>query len=115
MIPSFYRAADLISEQIPTAAPFVDFDQDGFPDRAIGRWPVRDLEQLKNVVNKSLRWHAQDSHKSSQTSLFIADINESFNNFTSSSERIISVSYTHLRAHETSLHLVCRLLLEKKK
>ena len=24
-----------------------------------------------------------------------------------------TVSYTHLRAHETSLHLVCRLLLEK--
>ena len=23
-----------------------------------------------------------------------------------------TVSYTHLRAHETSLHLVCRLLLE---
>eukprot|EP00831_Metopus_contortus_P038415 TRINITY_DN30206_c0_g1_i1.p2 TRINITY_DN30206_c0_g1~~TRINITY_DN30206_c0_g1_i1.p2 ORF type:complete len:162 (-),score=38.22 TRINITY_DN30206_c0_g1_i1:81-566(-) len=29
--------------------------------------------------------------------------------------RDIAVSYTHLRAHETSLHLVCRLLLEKKK
>ncbi|WP_232806203.1 cytochrome c-type biogenesis protein, partial [Salmonella enterica] len=27
----------------------------------------------------------------------------------------ITVSYTHLRAHETTLHLVCRLLLEKKK
>eukprot|EP00831_Metopus_contortus_P012643 TRINITY_DN15092_c0_g1_i3.p1 TRINITY_DN15092_c0_g1~~TRINITY_DN15092_c0_g1_i3.p1 ORF type:complete len:130 (+),score=16.84 TRINITY_DN15092_c0_g1_i3:166-555(+) len=27
----------------------------------------------------------------------------------------LAVSYTHLRAHETSLHLVCRLLLEKKK
>ena len=25
------------------------------------------------------------------------------------------VSYTHLRAHETLRHLVCRLLLEKKK
>ncbi|GAB5815618.1 hypothetical protein JMUB7540_28180 [Staphylococcus aureus] len=24
-----------------------------------------------------------------------------------------AVSYTHLRAHETSAHLVCRLLLEK--
>ena len=24
------------------------------------------------------------------------------------------VSYTHLRAHETPEHLVCRLLLEKK-
>src|SRR5678816_515193 len=27
---------------------------------------------------------------------------------------LISVSYTHLRAHETPEHLVCRLLLEKK-
>ena len=27
---------------------------------------------------------------------------------------LIPVSYTHLRAHETTLHLVCRLLLEKK-
>ena len=27
--------------------------------------------------------------------------------------RVWPVSYTHLRAHETSLHLVCRLLLEK--
>ena len=26
-----------------------------------------------------------------------------------------SVSYTHLRAHETVLDLVCRLLLEKQK
>ena len=30
-------------------------------------------------------------------------------------ETIMSVSYTHLRAHETVLDLVCRLLLEKKK
>eukprot|EP00658_Telonema_sp_P-2_P021317 TRINITY_DN18488_c0_g1_i2.p1 TRINITY_DN18488_c0_g1~~TRINITY_DN18488_c0_g1_i2.p1 ORF type:complete len:634 (+),score=119.60 TRINITY_DN18488_c0_g1_i2:147-2048(+) len=29
--------------------------------------------------------------------------------------RSITVSYTHLRAHETPEHLVCRLLLEKKK
>ena len=28
---------------------------------------------------------------------------------------VIPVSYTHLRAHETPEHLVCRLLLEKKK
>src|SRR5678816_2656981 len=28
---------------------------------------------------------------------------------------VASVSYTHLRAHETPEHLVCRLLLEKKK
>src|SRR5450756_2933007 len=28
---------------------------------------------------------------------------------------VVSVSYTHLRAHETRHELVCRLLLEKKK
>ena len=28
---------------------------------------------------------------------------------------LASVSYTHLRAHETVLDIVCRLLLEKKK
>ena len=27
----------------------------------------------------------------------------------------MTVSYTHLRAHETGRNLVCRLLLEKKK
>ena len=30
------------------------------------------------------------------------------------SRRTSAVSYTHLRAHETVLDLVCRLLLEKK-
>ena len=30
-------------------------------------------------------------------------------------QRLESVSYTHLRAHETDSYLVCRLLLEKKK
>ena len=28
---------------------------------------------------------------------------------------LLTVSYTHLRAHETVLDIVCRLLLEKKK
>eukprot|EP00657_Telonema_sp_P-1_P005863 TRINITY_DN23640_c0_g1_i1.p1 TRINITY_DN23640_c0_g1~~TRINITY_DN23640_c0_g1_i1.p1 ORF type:complete len:120 (-),score=38.54 TRINITY_DN23640_c0_g1_i1:10-369(-) len=32
-----------------------------------------------------------------------------------SSNAVNPVSYTHLRAHETVLDLVCRLLLEKKK
>ena len=30
-------------------------------------------------------------------------------------QKLGPVSYTHLRAHETPEHLVCRLLLEKKK
>eukprot|EP00658_Telonema_sp_P-2_P086082 TRINITY_DN996_c0_g1_i5.p1 TRINITY_DN996_c0_g1~~TRINITY_DN996_c0_g1_i5.p1 ORF type:complete len:106 (+),score=22.35 TRINITY_DN996_c0_g1_i5:150-467(+) len=34
---------------------------------------------------------------------------------TSTIDSTNTVSYTHLRAHETPEHLVCRLLLEKKK
>ena len=37
------------------------------------------------------------------------------NRFVAEAKRILSVSYTHLRAHETGAYLVCRLLLEKKK
>ena len=33
---------------------------------------------------------------------------------TKTGPRLLAVSYTHLRAHETVLDLVCRLLLEKK-
>ena len=42
--------------------------------------------------------------------LYKLDGGESFNEFSH-----FTVSYTHLRAHETVLDLVCRLLLEKKK
>src|SRR5665648_1138409 len=35
--------------------------------------------------------------------------------FSGNPKSIRSVSYTHLRAHETRHDLVCRLLLEKKK
>eukprot|EP00658_Telonema_sp_P-2_P008181 TRINITY_DN13069_c0_g1_i21.p1 TRINITY_DN13069_c0_g1~~TRINITY_DN13069_c0_g1_i21.p1 ORF type:complete len:127 (+),score=46.56 TRINITY_DN13069_c0_g1_i21:70-450(+) len=34
---------------------------------------------------------------------------------TTNTTPLVPVSYTHLRAHETPEHLVCRLLLEKKK
>ena len=36
-------------------------------------------------------------------------------NFCKNHDECKAVSYTHLRAHETSQDLVCRLLLEKKK
>ena len=43
------------------------------------------------------------------------DINENSIIWNDFNKRFIAVSYTHLRAHETSQDLVCRLLLEKKK
>ena len=44
-----------------------------------------------------------------------ATVNKSQPEARPSTSSIPSVSYTHLRAHETVLDLVCRLLLEKQK
>ena len=46
----------------------------------------------------------------------VDQINKSLSevSFEELTERNKSVSYTHLRAHETGRNLVCRLLLEKK-
>ena len=48
------------------------------------------------------RLRMQLEHRAANTAAIHATFNE-------------PVSYTHLRAHETVLDLVCRLLLEKKK
>ncbi len=89
LIPTFYRGTEGLTQQIPTAVPFVDFDLDGTPDRAIGRWPVRDLEQLAQLVDKTLQWHADDSHRNQQTALFIADAKEDQNDFSQTSRRLM--------------------------
>src|SRR5678816_4749259 len=44
----------------------------------------------------------------------VADITLDGRGCGSSERECTPVSYTHLRAHETPEHLVCRLLLEKK-
>ncbi len=88
-VPSFYRSGEeTINRQIPTAVPFVDFDEDNAPDIAIGRWPVRDSDQLAKVVDKTLAWHSQGSNKDTRSALFIAQQDEALNNFSGALERI---------------------------
>lgn len=106
LIPSFYRGTEGITKQIPTAVPFVDFDKDGAPDKAIGRWPVRDLNQLKLIVDKTLAWHADGSHKDSQTALFIADAKDIQNNFTSSTHRLMSSLGLDLNPWQQTSHVL---------
>ena len=44
----------------------------------------------------------------------LLDLDLPMTGFSFGFDGVIPVSYTHLRAHETVLDLVCRLLLEKK-
>eukprot|EP00658_Telonema_sp_P-2_P057220 TRINITY_DN45671_c0_g1_i1.p1 TRINITY_DN45671_c0_g1~~TRINITY_DN45671_c0_g1_i1.p1 ORF type:complete len:158 (+),score=32.86 TRINITY_DN45671_c0_g1_i1:77-550(+) len=50
-----------------------------------------------------------------EEALRVADSGDSATTYDRLRQHFAPVSYTHLRAHETPEHLVCRLLLEKKK
>ena len=74
---------------------------------------VSDLKQKRNVfcsqsIEKMLGWTQNDFINGGWA--FAMSLTHP-----DDAERIGAVSYTHLRAHETVLDLVCRLLLEKKK
>jgi len=56
-LPTFYRPIWLINFS-PTDLPFVDFDNDGRPEKIIGRWPVRTIENLQTIADKSIKWQA---------------------------------------------------------
>src|SRR5665811_418130 len=79
------------------------------------QYSVRAMYQSALPTSIAMRPSQRGSARSSQEvggsstkSVFHAGVN-------SWTREPVPVSYTHLRAHETVLDLVCRLLLEKKK
>src|SRR5678815_2998091 len=82
-------------------------------------WSTRNISSLRTMsarrpdVNRYLDW----SVKMYRPSGYSAPLGNTMNGRTRSvsGSTTAPVSYTHLRAHETPEHLVCRLLLEKKK
>jgi len=64
---------------------------------------------VKSRVFKGLPYASAEQPKPIPLSWTKSDLH-----FKEINEEIEPVSYTHLRAHETVLDLVCRLLLEKK-
>ena len=63
---------------------------------------IRDSEAHYVVLDDGFRRHVAAGDVDRQVLLFLR-------------EQMEPVSYTHLRAHETVLDIVCRLLLEKTK
>lgn len=54
-IPSPYRATSRI-HHTPADALLADLDGDGLNDKAMGRWPVRTLDDLDAIVTKTMDW-----------------------------------------------------------
>ncbi len=55
-VPSIYAKTDDVVAYTPADALFGDVDGDGLGDIAVGRWPVRNLDELERVIDKTLRY-----------------------------------------------------------
>lgn len=88
-IPSIYTTTAGFVSYTPSDTLYVA-DESGLPQMAIGRWPVRTLEGLNAVINKSLDWK-NSGQSSAKTALFIADKNDGKLDF---KEQIEQIAYT---------------------
>lgn len=79
-IPSIYALVAKTAYYTPCDSCFV-LDNNGVPALAIGRWPVRTLEDFEAVVNKTLAWKST-GQSAMHTALFIADSTSKGMNFT---------------------------------
>jgi len=70
-IPTWYRPIDLI-QYGPTDTPFIELNGDGKPDKAIGRWPVRTMTDLQNIIRKTIEWDSNQM-SSERSALLIAE------------------------------------------
>ena len=73
-IPSIYVETGGIVSYTPSDTLYVA-DETDMPQMAIGRWPIRTLEGLEAVVNKSLIWK-YSGQSAAHTALLIADQND---------------------------------------
>lgn len=77
-IPTTYRPSDVINYS-PSDTPLTDIDSDGLSDVAIGRWPVRSLDDLNSIIQKSTAWGNNEGLASSTSVLLIAEQEDSNN------------------------------------
>src|SRR5665648_1125583 len=74
---------------------------------------IIDLQQTVKLVQVAYDFVREISSNGGNV-LFVGTKKQAQESIKNEAERCGTVSYTHLRAHETRHDLVCRLLLEKK-
>ncbi len=85
-IPTRYAATQFIPHT-PSDALLADLDGDGVSDKAIGRWPVRNLGDLDSIVQKTLDWTQM---KDLASTVWVTDSQDSRqSSFTAQVERML--------------------------
>ncbi|MEM9292086.1 MAG: C25 family cysteine peptidase [Acidobacteriota bacterium] len=67
-LPTPYRATDALISFAPVDPLYGDVDGDGIPEVAVGRFPVRTIEDLQTVIAKTLAYPTSRNH-----AVFLAD------------------------------------------
>lgn len=70
-IPAYYRAVQDFA-YAPTDTPYIDLNDDGLPDKAIGRWPVRTKDDLALIIQKTNDW-IENGMYTDRSALLIAE------------------------------------------
>src|SRR5450756_1742923 len=87
-----------------------------FDGKTLDGWKVGENASIFQVRDGMIAMECPATIRSPAHLYYAGSVNgHNFKNFDLRVDVMTSVSYTHLRAHETRHDLVCRLLLEKKK
>ncbi len=87
-IPSPYRATSRI-RHTPADSMLTDLDGDGLSDKALGRWPVRTLDDLEAIVTKTMDW--EDHSRQQKGAVWLTGRQDStVSSFASQIERMVS-------------------------
>lgn len=86
-VPTIYRETDDLIKYSAVDALYGDANDDGIPEVAIGRLPVRTLEELKTIIEKSFQYMDQSNNLSA---VLAADNSETYDsyNFSASSNAL---------------------------
>lgn len=87
-VPTLYAATDALVKYAPVDSLYADVDDDGVPDLAIGRFPVRTVAELDLLVNKTLVYAAKDY---GNTAVFAADATSGIMSYGNESDGLISL------------------------
>lgn len=86
-IPTVYAPTSRI-RHTPSDGLLADLDGDGISDKALGRWPVRTLDDLVAIVDKTLAWEAAGND--GYSAVWVSDLDDANQpSFQLQSERMI--------------------------
>lgn len=102
-IPTMYQTVSKNFVYAPSDALLVDINDNGLPNKSIGRWPVRSEQDLRNIVNKTLRWQT-DGHLYQDNMLLLADVSDTARgqNFSAQLRDVVSAANIDLSSPQVT-------------